>query len=51
MKVKLGIFVPIYKGWVEGVDEGESDPTFKYAAYTTSKAEKIVCYPLRYAML
>ena len=34
LKVKLGIYVPIYKGWVRGADEGENDPTFKYAAET-----------------
>jgi FMNH2-dependent dimethyl sulfone monooxygenase len=41
LKVKLGIYVPIYKGWVRGVDEGENDPTFKYAAETTAMAEEI----------
>jgi FMNH2-dependent dimethyl sulfone monooxygenase len=32
LKARLGIYVPIYKGWVRGVDEGENDPTFQYAA-------------------
>jgi len=41
LKAKLGIYVPIYKGWVRGVDEGENDPTFQYAAETTAKAEEI----------
>lgn len=41
LKARLGIYVPIYKGWVRGVDEGENDPTFQYAAETTAKAEEI----------
>jgi FMNH2-dependent dimethyl sulfone monooxygenase len=41
LKPKLGIYVPVYKGWVPGVDEGEDDPTFKYAAETVIRAEKI----------
>ena len=41
LKLRLGIYVPMYKGWVKGVEEGESDPTFKYAAETVIKAEEI----------
>lgn len=41
LKTKLGIYVPTYKRWVRGIDEGENDPTFRYAAETAIKAEEI----------
>jgi alkanesulfonate monooxygenase SsuD/methylene tetrahydromethanopterin reductase-like flavin-dependent oxidoreductase (luciferase family) len=41
LKPRLGVYVPVYKGWVKGLDEGENDPTFKYAAETVTKAEEI----------
>ena len=31
----------MYGGWLRGVDEGENEPTFKYAAKAAIKAENI----------
>jgi len=31
----------MYNGWIRGIDEGENDPTFKYAAETAIRAEEI----------
>lgn len=31
----------MYNGWTRGIDEGENDPTFKYAAETVIRAEEI----------
>ncbi|MFQ6076709.1 MAG: LLM class flavin-dependent oxidoreductase, partial [Candidatus Bathyarchaeia archaeon] len=39
MKAKLGIYIPMYGGWLRGVDEGERGPTYDYAAETSLKAE------------
>jgi len=41
LKIKLGVYIPVYGGWLKGVDEGEKDPVFKYAAETARKAEEI----------
>lgn len=41
MKIKLGVYIPIYGGWMKGVDEGEESPAFKYVAETATKAEEI----------
>lgn len=41
MKVKLGIYIPMYGGWLRGVDEGENEPTFKYASEAAIKAESM----------
>ncbi|MBQ04937.1 hypothetical protein CL673_09600 [Candidatus Bathyarchaeota archaeon] len=41
MKIHLGIYIPMYGGWLRGVDEGEKEATFKYAAKAAIKAENI----------
>ncbi len=41
VKMKLGIYIPMYGGWLKGVDEGERAPAFKYAEETAIKAEEI----------
>ena len=41
MKIKLGIYIPMYGGWLRGVDEGENEPTFKYASDAAIKAENM----------
>jgi FMNH2-dependent dimethyl sulfone monooxygenase len=35
------IYVPLYGGWLRGVDEGENEPTFEYASTVAIKAEKM----------
>ncbi len=41
MKTKLGIYIPVYGGWVRGVKENEELPSFRYAADSAKKAEEI----------
>jgi FMNH2-dependent dimethyl sulfone monooxygenase len=41
MKPKLGIYIPVYHGWIRGVKEKEHQPSYRYAADTAKKAEKI----------
>lgn len=41
MKTKLGVYIPVYGGWVRGVEEGEKEPSFDYASETAIKAEEI----------
>lgn len=41
MKAKLGVYIPVYGGWLRGVDEDERAPSFNYAAETAVKAEEM----------
>lgn len=41
MRAKIGIYIPVYGGWLRGVDEGEREPTYGYAAETALKAEEM----------
>lgn len=41
MNINLGVYIPMYGGWLKGIDEGEEDPTFNYAAATAIRAEEI----------
>ena len=46
MKVKLGIYIPMYGGWLRGVDE-EEEVSFNYAAKVALKAEERGIHSLR----
>jgi len=39
--VKLGIFLPIYGGWLRGIEEVEEVPTYSYLKRVASRAEEI----------
>lgn len=39
MRTKIGIYIPVYGGWLRGIKEEESKPTFKYASEAAIKAE------------
>lgn len=39
MEIKIGIYIPVYGGWLRGIREEESRPTFKYASEAAIKAE------------
>lgn len=41
LEAKLGIYIPVYGGWLRDVDERESTPKFNYAAETALKAEEM----------
>jgi FMNH2-dependent dimethyl sulfone monooxygenase len=41
MKAKLGVYAPVYGGWVRGVKEKEAEPSYRYAADSAKKAEDI----------
>jgi FMNH2-dependent dimethyl sulfone monooxygenase len=41
LKAKLGVYIPVYGGWLRGVEEGENEPTFKYASEAALKAENM----------
>jgi alkanesulfonate monooxygenase SsuD/methylene tetrahydromethanopterin reductase-like flavin-dependent oxidoreductase (luciferase family) len=41
LKTKIGIYIPVYGGWLRGITEPEEKPTYKYAADTTLKAEEM----------
>lgn len=41
MRIKLGIYVPMYGGWLRGVDEEEAQASYSYAAATARKAEEL----------
>ncbi len=41
MRSKLGIYIPMYGGWLRGVEEGEEEPSYRYAAETALKAEQM----------
>jgi hypothetical protein len=46
MKAKLEIYAPVYEGWVRGVKEKDAEPSYKYAADSTIKAEDIEMYSI-----
>ena len=41
MKAKLGIYAPVYGGWLRGVEEKEAKPSYRYVAEVARKAEEI----------
>jgi FMNH2-dependent dimethyl sulfone monooxygenase len=41
LKIKIGIYIPVYGGWLRGGEEEEREPTFKYASEAAIKAENM----------
>lgn len=41
MEAKLGVYIPVYGGWLRGVEEGEEDTCYSYALETALRAEEM----------
>ncbi len=39
--VKIGIYLPVYGGWLRGVDEEEHSPTYNYVKKVAIQAEEM----------
>jgi FMNH2-dependent dimethyl sulfone monooxygenase len=41
LKVKLGVYIPVYGGWLRGIDNEDNDPSYDYAEKCALMAEEM----------